>query len=471
MRKLFQFFCVLVLLISVSNCKSKLIRTIEVSVTEMSKDSNNHLRESEIIVSNQIIVWYPENFTAADRANIRDTIIDEIDPDTPIRKCSCGSQNIELITLNDNVNIEGAIGSVKGKGGGAGVEGENQFVFYLPPVDSLIIDEKVMASLDLNDIKNLSKVSPNTPKVNIAVVDTGIGMFSDLNSGPYLYSTEGNSGLKCPGEISGWSFVEELGNASTAAFNQHGPLVTKIIRKELEEQQINYSILPVKAFDKEGKSSYWKLVCSLAYIKEIQEQNGDIHLVNASFGYDFKRFSDSDREKLLERQKIFKKLIEELQTSTVVVTSSGNEGEDSNMTKNHHYPSGFNTTDNIQKTNMIGVGGYVGQPNVIKTMGNFGDMTIDLAAPFGAYSMSFDIEENPDQKVVLNIDANGTSYGTAFTTAEMAKFIHQSLESATGQQLIPWQLKLGYFNSNNVQRSANSLFVSRIKEGKYIPKE
>ena len=468
MRKLFQLFFAFILIILIANCNLKNITSIEVSVTEMSKDSNNHLRESEIIVSNQLIVWYPEHLSSGDMDAIRDTIKENIDPGVPIKKCSCGNQNIELITLNDNVNVEGAISSLKSKGGGAGVEGDNQFVFYLPPVDSIMSDEKLMTSLNLTEIKKLAKVSPNTPKVNIAIVDTGIGMFSDLNSAPYLYSTEGNSGLNCPEEISGWSFVEEQGNANTAALNQHGPLVTKIIRKQLEAADIDYSILPVKAFDKDGKSSYWKLVCSLAYIKEIQEKNNDIHLVNASFGYDFKRLSDAERENLLERQKILKKLIEELQMSTVVLTSSGNEDDDSNMIKNHHFPSGFNTTDAAQNTNIIGVGGYEGQDSAIKTMGNYGSMTIDLAARFGVYNMAFDIEENFFQKVVLNINASGTSYGTAYTTAKMAMFIHQSLESTSGQQLIPWQLKAGFFNSNDVLRSTNPIFVSRIKEGKFI---
>ncbi|MGB5237201.1 MAG: S8 family serine peptidase [Flavobacteriaceae bacterium] len=409
------------------------------------------------ITANQIIVMYDETLSKDERDAIRDTLKNKIEPGTPLEYCSCGDQTIELITVQDTVDIEGAIGAVKGKGGG-GVEAENQFTIILPLADPYKPIEHAYKNQEPSWLNTqLQKPKDNNHRVNIAIIDTGIDLMRNNGKADYLYDTSGNNGLGCSKEISGWNYVN--GDDNISADHTHGTYVTKHIMEELDEHNVNYRILPIKAFNQDGRSDYWKIVCSMAYLKEIQMKNNDIHVINSSFGYTFRGYPINDQEKLISRNAILKAIIDELDKSTVMVTSAGNEDEDNDTPlTNAHYPSGFDS-DNI-----VGVGGYIEDNGILDKDGNFGNNSIDLGAPYTGYQFEFNYSVN-NINFVETVTATGSSYSAAFISSKIATLIYNDLENGTPLRQ-PADLLSTFLSTQPVKTSTqlDSYFVN----GNYI---
>jgi len=241
--------------------------------------------------------------------------------------CSCGANDIEKLKLvYGEGEIEDMVSELSGRGGAGGVTADFQFVFN---VDTSSLPTKYNLISRINRKIKVRNNSDDT--VKIAVLDTGID-YSYFDK-PFLYNTSGSN--NCNNEISGWDFVN--GDNNPFDDNNHGSIVSKIITDNLDDNDIPYQILPVKVFDNEGKGNYFDTLCGLEYVASFEE----FFIVNASFGFYG-----------IYNPEIMEEIIEDNSDKLLIVNSSGNEGNDTDLGRTKHYPSSY------KLENMIVVGGF-----------------------------------------------------------------------------------------------------------------
>ncbi|WKX77352.1 S8 family serine peptidase [Zobellia laminariae] len=313
--------------------------------------------------------------------------------------CSCGDVTIKQWTVDTSkIDIEAARRRLQDDSSGeAGLEGEIGFDIQLDPIpDFRQLDEQV----DPKEFTNPSE----TASVNIAVLDTGIDLSRDLTpfSGQYLFNSLAYS--NCYPTSSGWNFVNNSPNITDG--QGHGTYVTKIIRDILDNSvpQIDYRILPLKVFDDNGRGSYWNIVCAMAYIKNINKNDGNIHIINTSFG-------GKQTQEILQKQTVLKRLINELSDKSLVISSAGNKGENTDDSLDGHFLSSYDSE------NILAVGGYfndtIAKKIILHPKSNYGVKSIDVALEFGNYSVVLNTLD-PNSKDRAGLE--GTSYSTAAMT-------------------------------------------------------
>ncbi|SHJ39267.1 S8 family peptidase [Aquimarina spongiae] len=415
------------------------LSTILVCCDSSIDESSQQVPPNEYLSDNQIVVRYK---IPKDSINL-DSIFRVLHV-TEVSRCSCGDETLELWTIDPgSTNIEDAVSSLSEEEGAEGVEGDRQFHFEIPnagnPNGQILND-----NFTQNDI---TVVDNSESKVDIAIIDTGIDYYRKWEPDLFFFRTS-NSISYCDGEVSGWDFVN--GDNDVFDDHNHGTYVTKIITNELNKRGIGFRILPIKAFDSLGKGSYWNLVCSMNYVKKIPQ----ISIVNASFGH-----------YLDVKQDILKGLIQEMSQNTLIVSSSGNRGWNTDQERYFHYPSGY------PEVNILSTGGFSGIPEIIEgnkitnveraSGSNFGPINIDVAAPFYDYALEFKTRED---RPLLNVNVSGTSYSAALVTANVAEILQESRER--GEFQIPETLKELLLSTSYISDELKSFF----KGGKIIPK-
>ncbi|PKV51772.1 subtilase family protein [Aquimarina sp. MAR_2010_214] len=343
---------------------------------------------------NKVVVRYKPHLTGSQRYLIRNQ--------NHVKKhktCSCGDGDLELwIIDNAMISVEEVVENLETD---ADVEGDYQLYFS--------IDNQQIAFEDPTP-NNLIAPPGNRSTVNIAIIDTGIDYASF--SKPFLYSNPRNQ--NCPGEVSGYNFVNKSPNVQDDA--GHGTLVTKLITSKLDKEHIDYRVLPVKAFDENGRGSYWNIICAMNYVIHKQPV---IDIVNMSFGWYI-----APEEIPESNQEILKMMIDSKMRTTLFTASAGNvpsneQPHDVDTGGNLHFPSGYDSA------NLLTVAGYNPSSTIyidpkthtIKNVkladrSNYGTISIDMVAPFSGY---FPISEEFGEPV-------GTSFSCAYTTARVADF-------------------------------------------------
>ncbi len=347
---------------------------------------------------NQVVVRYKPHLTASQRYLKRyQNHVTNYEP------CSCGDSDLELwIIDNTQISVEDVVDNLETD---ADVEGDYQLYFSID-------DQQVAFGVPTQNDLIAPPGSRNT--VNIAIIDTGVDYASF--SKPFLYGYSRNQ--SCPSEVSGWDFVNGDPNPQDDA--GHGTLVTKLITKELDKKNIDHRILAVKAFNENGRGSYWNIICAMNYVIHKRPR---IDIVNMSFGW----YIEAE-EILPSKQDILKTMINSRLRRTLFVASAGNVTPDSQNGPYDvdggqylHFPSGYNSI------NLLTVGGCDikgGLPDInpvtnviqnarLATRSNYGNISIDMVAPFSGYFPAMGgLEKQPQ----------GTSFSCAFTSSRVADF-------------------------------------------------
>lgn len=311
--------------------------------------------------------------------------------------CNCGDTNIRRWTVDTNlIDIEGAVGKLKNEKESKGdVEGDLGFDIELTRIAGFnTLDQQSNSEALLGSITGSS--------VNIAILDTGVDFARDLQASSidqYMYNA--NVFSSCYPALGGWNFINNSPNITDG--HGHGTFVNKIIRDILIEESVDHRILPLKVFDDGGRGSYWNIVCAMGYIRDINQNGGNITLVNASFG-------GPDAQELLQSNTILRSIVDDIKDQTMVVASAGNQGLDTDDPTTGHFISSY------PSDNLFAVGGYddSGAQIVLDNRSNFGATSIDVALAFGGYTVILDTFDpfNKDR-----IALEGTSYGAATMTA------------------------------------------------------
>ena len=422
------------------------------------------------------IVVYPDGTTEAQKDIIRQSYPIKNTPED-IKKCSCGSSEFELWTWDyDNsteIQIEGSKDKLVNGSGNGGVEGDPNFEFTLPefivkPAGRGKVTPGLVALIDSLKLRSIliDKPAPGvidgtTPdnKVNIAIVDSGINFFGSNSFDPFLMDTSSFDN-SCANQVSGWNFID--GNEDVLDYNGHGSYVTGLISTQLQAANVEYRILPVRIFDENGYGSYWDMICAFNYIRALQEHTNipKIHLVNASFGYTFgnNQYPTRFQEKA-KQQKFLRMILNDVGENALIVTSSGNVGQNNDTPGNEHYLSQWDDQY------IIGVGGYKGSGSNLTFEGNYGPKSIELGAPYSGYKYKM-YEEVGYRK----IKPSGTSYGAAYTTSILARFIDDERKQEGASYVFdPIDTRTNFLQFGNGWIKRDDLLIPYFQLGTFVP--
>lgn len=401
------------------------IKESPLCIQDSKSDQNN---TKSCIVRDEIIVMYSDDVYQNETYKQKLRNLNGVD--TNYEKCSCGDERLERwrYNLNDDemINVEKLITELPDETGEKGLKGDNELVIALPRGEEF-------SSFQPQDIQiNTKFINTDDNKgVNIAIIDTGIDYgyidFSQKN-GPKLYNSS-SSNCGTSSISSGWNFITKNNNVTEYSTGNgvgqgHGTYVTKTIIDQLQNSKTTVNILPIKAFDSDGKSSYWNILCSMNYINSFD----DIHIVNTSFG--FKKYNPSLNTSILEE------LIQNLKGKSLIIASAGNENKDTDKINNEHYPSGF------KLNNIIGVGGYQGTPvidgdivnGVDLYSSNYGKESIDIVAP---YDLQLKFPNIP-----ADVNLQGTSFSAPFIGGKLLNFYLENFSNYD-----PIKIRNAYLNS------------------------
>ncbi len=395
-------------------------------------DQNSTLNQP-CISPNQFVIRYKRALTPNEKTELRG-----LNNVATFDTCSCGDSNLELWTIDTTYfDIEKQVtGLSSEEESDADIEGDHQF--------TISVTNEYKNSLEFFNTEfspdMLQSEAENT--FNIAIIDTGID-YGNFES-PFLYNSGDRSG--CNQETSGWNFVN--GNNEVQDDNSHGTYVSRIIANQLDSLKVPYRLLPVKVFDQDGKGSYWNVVCAMSYLKNLE----DIHVVNMSFGYG--NLIKPAIMNGLKQPVILEEIITEVQNQIVVVASAGNEGIDTDLTGQEHYPSGY-SNDNI-----ISVAGYTGLPLIdgnnirnitLATNSNYGATSIDIVTPYDNFELN---------RGLFTKAAAGTSFSAAFLTGRLGAYFDFNNH-------LPRDLKSELFS----QSQQSSVFAGKILDQRVLIRE
>lgn len=400
---------VTILFLILQSCTEEDTELIEASMSTKIEDTTKSSTPPLPIKSkDQVVVRFKTNQTPSQKRVLRDSlkVID-------YKTCSCGNNDLELWTIDkEAIDVEEVVDNFPPEGD---VEGDYQFNFIIENNDNVALG----AITAIED-----KIAPiNAKAVNIAVIDTGVAY--DYFEDPFLYYNPDQ--VSCRPEISGWDFVND--DKDMRDDHGHGTLVTRLITTTMDANNIDYRILPVKAFDKSGHGSYWNLVCATNYVVN---KTPSIDVVNMSFGW-----------YTLPEQDIMKSLIHEARKTTLFVASAGNHSINTDG-RMPHFPSGydarnlltvggFKPTDAVQVTASGDIYGGIELAN----KSNYGSSSIDMVAPFRYYILM-----EPPVEASYKFEAQGTSFSSAFVTAQAAQIFGNNTPYRVKKNL----LKSAYFS-------------------------
>lgn len=385
------------------------------------------------------------------------TIDDLINAIENFEFCACGDLSPVLVSFDPSFEIESKLDNIKKETAEGGIEGDLNFNFSLLPNEAPNEVSGFYISTPSKKIKEILPKFISTSKKVIAVLDTGVdllGQYSDdgqlTGAKSFIYSYDDpNNTNTCLTQYggSGWNFVNNNYNFYDDQTGiGHGTLVTKTLTNELDLMGItDYSILPLKVFDHKGRGSYWKINCAMAYLNEIQENTlnansqGDIKLINASFGGSFNALKADDLA-------VMKSFIDSLDESVLFVASAGNCGDDTDAA-NVHFPSGYSSK------NIVSVGGYtLGEDNLSiarDIFSNYGTKSIDVAAPFALNKLKVNIIGNNSTITMGSTVVEGTSFSTPLVSAKLFEL------QLKNPELSPKDIIAKLYGSSNTNQIGN----------------
>lgn len=341
----------------------------------------NNNRNSFEYPSNEIVIQYDASLSEAEKQLMRDEY--EV---ISYKKCTCADPTLELWYFSDrpqggaNGTIEEKLISLKEDDG---LEGAS-FNPFIKQQGQYLQDSFGPQSLDFAN----TKIKENNTGVTIAVLDTGIDYnYFNFNI-PFLYNAVINDN-ECQQnnmqDFYGWDFV----NQDNDPFDDygHGTIVSNIVFDKLQEENIDFQILPIKVFNEEGDGAYFDILCGFKYAAN----NRDVNIINMSFGWYNVEYD------------LLQKFILESQRDKLLVTSAGNIGVSTDIYP--HFPSNYETPNLLSIAALSSFSDSVG----LAPFSNFGTQSVDLAAQGDNIPFYISTSES--------ILVSGTSFAAAYTSA------------------------------------------------------
>lgn len=325
----------------------------------------------------QLVVKYPANTSEIKKIQLR------LDHDVvDYKTCACADDTIELWTfILGSLTIEGKLGEIVTDPDLEGAE----FQYYVNNSPQLFNDGSPLISNQLNKIKPLNS------GVTIAVIDSGLDYTYKGFKRPFLFNRREEEPCRNEANLadySGWDFVN--GDNNIYDDNGHGTVVTYLLYKKMISQNVDFQILPIKAFNEQGEGNYFDILCAFQYAVG----HTDVDIVNMSLGWYAEEFT------------ILKGFIDAA-TQVLMVSSAGNNGLN---TENYpHYPSSY------ENDNIITVAALNSLSSDLFSESNYGLYSIDLASR--GENIPFFTSEGW-------LYVSGTSFSNSYVSARAA-LLHQ----------------------------------------------
>lgn len=377
MKKITKLLLALILLF-VNSCQEDSINIDDINNQKETNQQNKSFANSS---DNELIVLYPYGTTDLEKQQKRLEYGVE-----NYRQCNCADENLELWIFSNgsssNINIEEKKETAK-------VDEEIESV----DLNKTIIiqqDEFISASQSGIIDTAISKIVGSNSGITVAVLDTGIDYNYDGFTTPFLYNSRSDA---CEDnnykEKFGWNFVDNNNNPFDNYPGKHGTIVSNIITSNLQNNNIQHQILPVKVANSNGNIKYFDALCGFKYA--IKKEN--VKIVNMSFGWYSENFE------------LLQEFIREVENTILVVCSAGNQNLNNDIIP--HYPSSYDSENilamaGIEETISMGPSNYY--PN-LAYFSNYGINSVDLAAKSENIPFTYNNQ-------VFHV--NGTSFSAAY---------------------------------------------------------
>jgi subtilisin family serine protease len=392
-------------------------------------------------VPGELIIRFDDFFTEekfnqvlAEIATLNGITVDDID----VRECPCTDEDIRLLRYQRIGELEptkGSMGDQDGDDDGlsadasAGITTSNNYITV--PI------EQILSNLPSNfPLPNVGigqgYLNSNPDRTVIAILDSGF----DFDH-PQLANYQ-NFALWQPPTPDCYSLGYDFVNLNNQAIDDHGhgTQVAGVILNELEKYNAPVSIMPLKISDDKGKISLWDMLCAIRYATE---KEADI--VNISAGW-------------YGAPNLLIQLAIQSNPQTLFVCSAGNEGYNTDIPVNLHFPSGFSSL-----VNLISVGALNGSGGNKANFSNYGINSILAAAP----GVNLNTITPCDGEICdpMTIDVTGTSFSTPYVTA-VAAAIMSCLPN-------PTPIELRNLKKEVLDKAIfNPSIIGEIREGKEL---
>ncbi|MEM9339407.1 MAG: S8 family serine peptidase [Bacteroidota bacterium] len=333
------------------------------------------------LVKDQLVIKYRNGTHDTTKAMLRKKYFAK-----EIKRCNCADETLELWWLNLD-SLQGGIEEIKGEvSSEPDLEGSDfQYVFNKPNTYGTINGENLSWFTQL--------VKRQNDGITVAIIDSGLD-FDHLGfTRRFLYNSRQSGNFCREGvlrEISGWDFVDQ--DPVPEDRHRHGTIVTDILFRKLDET-ISYQVLPVRAFNEDGKGTSFDITCAVRFVT----RKPDVAIMNMSFGW----YGIS--------LDILATFIREVEDEMVIITSSGNQGIDNDIFA--HYPSGYDYTNILSVAAIDSLGEY------LSDFSNFGAEAVDIAAE--GVKIPFTHESG-------TVYVDGTSFSSASATARCVQIYNPS---------------------------------------------
>ena len=410
------------IMILLASCTKKEIHeSVTQEATSVLATKESRSCDSEII-PNQLVVKFKRHVEEIDKRFLRAKLKVK-----HFKKCDCADKTLELWEFDEQDS----------EGNPLNIEEKKEIAETDPDLEG-VDSNFIMTATGTSDFYHSG--SPHHiglptylfafhADVTIAVLDTGIQHdYFEQSYPPFLYynAVSNTCSNGRDNELSGWDFVND--DAIPYDDNGHGTIVTALIAKKILSYKtpIPFQILPVKVFDKNGKGSYFDLLCGYRYAVKKPGMN----IINMSFGW------------CGEKHVLLEKFITETEEKgkILVVASAGNQAENNDQTP--HYPSSYTNK------NVLSIGAINTDNTGLASFSNFGKHSVDFVAP--GEDIEFDFGGGIEK-------VSGTSFATAFATGNAAYYY------ALGVPRKHIELKL-----KSISKHLNSL-QTKIKHASYLP--
>ncbi len=370
------------LFITIGCTTDQLVDTPEESTIEK-ESTPSALRQNSAVSpptysKNELIIRYAPHVTKeADKQQIRDehgVIV--------FKKCNCDNNSIELWGFPaDIIDILEKATNATNDDDVQRAE-LNYDVFVPDPISSNGPEPDPVA------LQNLIK--QNNSGVTIAILDTGLDYTNSKFEKEFLYNHVTRDNCKEETLYSNWNYTHNP-EADLIDQNGHGTEIAYMQYKALLNRGIDFQILPIKAFDKDGNSNSFNVTCGLMYAKD---RGADI--VSISFGY-YDTNIEFIQDEILNAEK-----------QILYVVASGNDAINIDE-EISHYPS------SIASGNVLSVTGVDAKLERLWQYSNYGPISVDVAA------------QSEDLNSIVGDNAlNGTSYAVPQVAARAAMLFSES---------------------------------------------
>ena len=366
--------------------------------------------------SNQMVVRYDASLTEAQKQLMRDAygVYD-------YKQCPCADPTLEMWIFDSSYNPSGL--DLEEKVIVAKEDSDLEGADFNPVFEHG--GQKLATSFGAPDsAMALSKMVANNTNVTIAVLDTGVDYNYFGFEEPFLYNNQENSD-ECDAngqpDYYGWDFV----NQDNDPYDDygHGTIISSFIYETLQDQNVSFQILPIKAFDANGQGNYFDILCGFKYALN----NKDVNIINMSFGWYW------------EEYQIFSRYMYESQEQVVITASAGNDMLNTDV--NPHYPSVYPYENLVASA---ALGSAFGGINLAE-FSNFGPETVDLAGP--GEDIPFYLDPNEF------ITVSGTSFANAYISAHAGVTFDENFTIEQHINMI-FEQAVPHFNLNNIKYSA-----------------